>query len=90
MACRLVPKSRVRLSVYTMQLLIYNIFALLLFLVVLDSVYTIDYTIHQYHKLCLTDKSNCRQRSVEMIILCTETEEENIATVVRLTCQSHP
>jgi hypothetical protein len=86
MACRLVPGSRVRLTIYTMQLLICNVLALLLFSVVSDSVYTI----HQYHKLCLTDKSNSRQRSVETIISCTETEEENIATIMRLTCQSHP
>jgi hypothetical protein len=69
-----------------MQLLIYNVFALLLFSIVSYNVYTI----HQYHKLCLTEKSNRRQRSVETIISFTETEEENIATVVRLICQSHP
>jgi hypothetical protein len=86
MACWLILGTWVRHSVYTMELLIYNAFGLLLFSVVSDSVYTID----QYHKLCLTDKSKCRQRSVETIISCTETKEENIATVVRLTCQSHP
>jgi hypothetical protein len=54
-----------------MQLLISNIFVLLLILVVSNSVYTI----HQYYKLRLTHNRNRRQRrSIEMILSCTESD----------------
>jgi hypothetical protein len=60
-----------------MQLLIYNIFVLLLISVAPDSVLIVSLwgcgIIHQYYKLRLTNNSNRRQRRlVEMIISCTE------------------